>query len=91
MSLDGKKISDADTFTVVTNSFLANGGDGFTPFAQGTARTDTGQVDLDATLAYAAAVKPMAPRRSDALCWSPPPRRRPDPTPTVRPARRRAP
>ncbi|OJU43711.1 MAG: cell wall protein [Microbacterium sp. 69-7] len=61
MSLDGKKISDADTFTVVTNSFLANGGDGFTPFAQGTARTDTGQVDLDATLAYAAAVKPMAP------------------------------
>ncbi|RKS84891.1 5'-nucleotidase [Microbacterium sp. AG790] len=61
MSLDGKKISDADTFTVVTNSFLANGGDGFTPFAQGTARTDTGQVDLDATLAYAAAVTPMTP------------------------------
>lgn len=61
MSLDGKKITDADTFTVVTNSFLANGGDGFTPFAQGTNRTDTGQVDLDATLAYAKAIKPIAP------------------------------
>jgi hypothetical protein len=43
------------------------------PFAQGTARTDTGQVDLDATLAYAAAVKPMRPRRSGAPCWSPTP------------------
>ena len=61
MSLDGTKITDADTFTVVTNSFLANGGDGFTPFAEGTDRTDTGQVDLDATLAYAKAINPIAP------------------------------
>ncbi|GAA3022340.1 ExeM/NucH family extracellular endonuclease [Microbacterium dextranolyticum] len=61
MSLNGTKIADTDTFTVVTNSFLANGGDGFTPFAQGTDRTDTGQVDLDATLAYAKAITPIAP------------------------------
>lgn len=52
MSYQGRPIGDADTFTVVTNSFLANGGDGFPTFAAGTDRTDTGQIDLDATLAY---------------------------------------
>ncbi|MDF2046798.1 choice-of-anchor I family protein [Microbacterium sp. Kw_RZR3] len=52
MAYQGKPIADTDTFTVVTNSFLANGGDGFPTFAAGTDRTDTGQIDLDATLAY---------------------------------------
>lgn len=52
MSYQGDRIAPSDTFTVVTNSFLANGGDGFKTFALGTDRTDTGQVDLDATLAY---------------------------------------
>ncbi|MBB3157907.1 2',3'-cyclic-nucleotide 2'-phosphodiesterase (5'-nucleotidase family) [Microbacterium proteolyticum] len=52
MSYQGEPIAATDTFTVVTNSFLANGGDGFATFAKGTDRTDTGQVDLDATLAY---------------------------------------
>ncbi len=52
MAYQGQPIADTDTFTVVTNSFLANGGDGFPTFAAGTDRTDTGQIDLDATLAY---------------------------------------
>ena len=52
MSYLGEPIADTDTFTVVTNSFLANGGDGFATFAEGTNRTDTGQIDLDATLSY---------------------------------------
>jgi LPXTG-motif cell wall-anchored protein len=52
MTYQGKAIADTDTFTVVTNSFLANGGDGFPTFAAGTDRTDTGQIDLDATLSY---------------------------------------
>lgn len=52
MAYQGRAIADTDTFTVVTNSFLANGGDGFPTFAAGTARTDTGQIDLDATLSY---------------------------------------
>ncbi|MBN9176594.1 MAG: bifunctional metallophosphatase/5'-nucleotidase [Microbacterium sp.] len=55
MSLDGKTIAASDRFTVVTNSFLAAGGDNFVTFAQGTDRTDTGQVDLQATVAYFAA------------------------------------
>jgi 2',3'-cyclic-nucleotide 2'-phosphodiesterase (5'-nucleotidase family) len=52
MSYQGKTIAPTDTFTVVTNSFLANGGDGFLTFAGGTDRTDTGQVDLAATVDY---------------------------------------
>lgn len=52
MSYQGKPIAADDTFVVVTNSFLANGGDGFPTFAEGTGHADTGQVDLDATLAY---------------------------------------
>ncbi|MDQ1124305.1 choice-of-anchor I family protein [Microbacterium trichothecenolyticum] len=52
MTYQGRTIADGDTFTVVTNSFLANGGDGFTTFAAGTDRTDTGEIDLDATLSY---------------------------------------
>lgn len=55
MSLDGKAIAATDRFTVVTNSFLAAGGDNFVTFAAGTDRTDTGQVDLQATVAYFAA------------------------------------
>lgn len=88
MSLNGTKIADTDTFTVVTNSFLANGGDGFAPFAQGTDRTDTGQVDLAATLAYAAAVDPIAPSalgRAKLVTGTPTPEPSPTGTPTGSP------
>lgn len=85
MSLNGKQIADGDTFTVVTNSFLANGGDGFTPFAQGTDRTDTGQIDLQATLAYAKEITPIAPSalgRAKLVTSTTP---TPDPTATASP------
>lgn len=52
MTYLGEEIAPTDEFTVVTNSFLANGGDGFPTFAAGGDRTDTGQVDLDATISY---------------------------------------
>src|SRR5690606_23433171 len=55
MSYQGAEVAAVDEFTVVTNSFLAAGGDNFTTFAEGTNRTDTGQVDLAATVAYFAA------------------------------------
>ncbi|MCT9819733.1 choice-of-anchor I family protein [Microbacterium sp. W1N] len=61
MSLDGAPITAADAVTVVTNSFLAAGGDNFVTFAQGTDRTDTGQVDLQATVAYFASRDVVAP------------------------------
>lgn len=52
MSFEGAAILPTDSFTVVTNSFLAAGGDNFATLAAGTDRTDTGQVDLAATVAY---------------------------------------
>ncbi len=55
MSLHGIAIEAVDTFTVVTNSFLAAGGDNFVTFAEGTDSTDTGQIDLAASVAYFAA------------------------------------
>lgn len=55
MTFQGRTIAPTDTFTVVTNSFLAAGGDAFTTFAAGTNRADTGQVDLQASVEYFAA------------------------------------
>ncbi|GGH48739.1 choice-of-anchor I family protein [Microbacterium album] len=51
MTLNGEEIAPTDEIVVVTNSFLAAGGDNFFTFAQAT-RTDTGQVDLEATVRY---------------------------------------
>lgn len=61
MSLNGTPISEQESFTVVTNSFLAGGGDNFFTFAEGTDRTDTGQIDLTATVQYFEANSPVAP------------------------------
>ncbi|WP_082178361.1 choice-of-anchor I family protein [Arthrobacter sp. ZBG10] len=52
MEFAGKAVADGDVFRVVTNSFLAAGGDNFTTFAQGGRVTDTGQSDLVATVQY---------------------------------------
>lgn len=52
MSLDGDPIDPDSGYTVVTNSFLAAGGDNFVTFAEGADRTDTGQVDLTATVDF---------------------------------------
>lgn len=49
---NGARVADTDTFTVVTNSFLAAGGDNFTTFAAGANPTDTGEIDLAATIDY---------------------------------------
>ena len=48
----GEVVEDDDVLRVVVNSFLATGGDGFAPFADGTNRADTGQVDLEATVNF---------------------------------------
>ena len=52
LSLHGVAIAPTDVFRVATNSFLASGGDNFTTFAAGTNATDTGQIDLTATVEY---------------------------------------
>ncbi len=52
MTYRGEEIEPDDVVTVVTNSFLAAGGDGFSAFAEGTTPTDTGRIDLAATVDY---------------------------------------
>jgi len=61
MSYQGAAVQPGDVFTVATNSFLAAGGDAFTTFTAGANSTDTGQVDLTATVDYFAEHSPVAP------------------------------
>jgi 5'-nucleotidase len=44
----GKPVDDKQSYRVVANNFLAEGGDNFPEFAKGTNRVDTQIVDLDA-------------------------------------------
>jgi 5'-nucleotidase len=63
MSLNGKAIEPATTYSVTVNSFLATGGDNFREFAKGSAPRDTGKVDLQAMVDYMtakAATTPLA-------------------------------
>ncbi|MCX7523008.1 ExeM/NucH family extracellular endonuclease [Microbacterium sp. STN6] len=50
--LNGSEVGDADTHTVVVNSFLAAGGDNFFTLAKGSGQADTGKVDLQAMVDY---------------------------------------
>lgn len=55
----GARLDRARTYRVVTNSFIAAGGDGFTGFEAGRNRIVFGN-DLDALEAYAAAHRPLS-------------------------------
>lgn len=50
--LDGEEIDPDATYRVVTNSFLAQGGDNFATFAEGANHADSGLVDLGAFVDY---------------------------------------
>jgi 5'-nucleotidase len=58
----GAPLDRGRTYRVVTNGFLASGGDGFTAFRNNRPRTIVG-ADLDAFEAYVAAHSPLAPPR----------------------------
>jgi 5'-nucleotidase len=59
IELGGVTIDPAATYRVTVNSFLADGGDGFTVLKEGTDRLGGG-VDLDAFTAYLAAKSPVS-------------------------------
>ena len=61
ITLNGSTVTDAQTIRIVTNSFLASGGDGFATLAQGTNRADSGRIDLQAFVDYFAEFSPIAP------------------------------
>ncbi|EPK7360599.1 bifunctional metallophosphatase/5'-nucleotidase [Kluyvera ascorbata] len=46
LKLNGKAIDDAAVYRIATNSFLADGGDGFAAFAEGSKRNITGGYDV---------------------------------------------
>lgn len=58
--LDGVAVSPTATYRVTVNSFLADGGDGFSVLKQGTERF-AGSLDVDALTAYLGAKSPLAP------------------------------
>ena len=62
MWLNGKAIESATPYSVTVNSFLASGGDNFRAFNAGTAKRDTGKVDLQAMVDYMAAKAATTPR-----------------------------
>ncbi|GAA1724832.1 choice-of-anchor I family protein [Microbacterium paludicola] len=81
MTYQGEEIAPTDEFVVVTNSFLASGGDGFTTLAEGTGTADSGLVDLAATVDYFEAVDVVDPAPlGRASVWT-----EPQPTPTPAP------
>ncbi|HEY0645247.1 MAG TPA: bifunctional UDP-sugar hydrolase/5'-nucleotidase [Nocardioides sp.] len=61
MWLNGKAIEPTATYSVTANSFLASGGDNFRAFNKGTAKRDTGKVDLQAMVDYMAAFAAKTP------------------------------
>lgn len=61
MWLHGEPIDLAATYSVTVNSFLATGGDNFFELANGSAKRDTGKVDLAAMVDYMAAFAETTP------------------------------
>jgi len=66
MALDGTAMSDATSYRVTMNSFLATGGDNFTVFNQGTDSLG-GDQDVDALEAYIAANSPLTPAATNRI------------------------
>jgi 5'-nucleotidase len=61
MTLGGEAVADDRVIKVVTNSFLASGGDNFATLAQGSGTADSGRIDLDAFVAHIGENSPVAP------------------------------
>lgn len=75
LELDGVAVDPAGQYRIVTNSFLAAGGDNFRTLAQGTERADSGLVDLQAQVDWFAAngeATPDLAQRSIGVELSPP-------------------
>jgi 5'-nucleotidase len=66
ITLDGTPLDPAASYRVTVNSFLAEGGDGFSVLTQGTDRLG-GAVDLDALEAYFLEQSPVAPGPRDRI------------------------
>ncbi|WP_461638234.1 ExeM/NucH family extracellular endonuclease [Leucobacter sp. BZR 635] len=61
LTLDGKPLDMAKTYTVAANAFLAGGGDNFVTFREGTDLRDTGRSDLQSMVEWFAINKEATP------------------------------
>ncbi|UCN13290.1 ExeM/NucH family extracellular endonuclease [Cellulomonas iranensis] len=61
VTVDGAPIDPAGEYRIGTFSFLAQGGDNFRVFSQGTATADSGLIDRDAWIAYLQAHPGLTP------------------------------
>ncbi len=66
VTLDGTPIDKTASYRIVTNNFLADGGDGFPTFTAGTARY-VGGLDIDAFADHLASVSPYTPGPRDRI------------------------
>ncbi|OUZ11050.1 hypothetical protein BHE97_06370 [Aeromicrobium sp. PE09-221] len=60
ITIDGEPVDPAASYRIATFSFLAQGGDNFRAFAEGT-NTDTGLVDYEAWIEYLESTSPVSP------------------------------
>lgn len=61
ITVNGKPIDPAATYTVGSGSFLISGGDNFRELAKGTSATDTGRADLESFVAWVKAKRTVSP------------------------------
>ena len=66
ITIDGAQIDLNSAYRVTVNSFLADGGDGFSILTEGAERTG-GEIDLDALVSYFAGVDAVSPGRQDRI------------------------
>ncbi len=66
ITLNGHVIAPTDTLRVACSDFLANGGDGYTVFREGTSAI-VGVVDIDALVQYFRTHSPVAPGPQDRI------------------------
>ncbi|WP_433558177.1 bifunctional metallophosphatase/5'-nucleotidase [Pseudonocardia xinjiangensis] len=66
LSIGGTPVDPAATYRITVNSFLADGGDGFSVLTQGTNRV-VGGLDIDGFAAYLTEVGPVAPPATDRI------------------------
>ena len=74
VTIDGQPLDEAAEYRVATFSFLAQGGDNFRVFAEGSDTRDSGLIDRDAWVAYLQNTNPLSPsfaRRAVAVEGAP--------------------
>lgn len=71
VTLGGVPLDDNAVYRIVTNNFLAGGGDGFPTFLNGGENLYYGGLDIDAFAAYLTANSPYAPTPLDRIIKTP--------------------